>query len=66
MKIIVSGNNQEVEDGISVSGLMVVMGIDPQRVAVMRNNQVVKKTEYETVVLSDGDSIEMLTFAAGG
>ena len=39
---------------------------DPQRIAVERNGDIVFKSEYETTVLQDGDTVEIVGFVGGG
>ncbi|MBQ5430278.1 MAG: sulfur carrier protein ThiS [Lachnospiraceae bacterium] len=36
------------------------------RIAVERNGEIVFKTDYEHVVLEDGDKVEIVTFMGGG
>ncbi len=39
---------------------------DPKRIAVERNGDIVPKSQYEHVVLQEGDSIEIVSFVGGG
>ncbi|MCF0123488.1 MAG: sulfur carrier protein ThiS [Ruminiclostridium sp.] len=39
---------------------------DPKRIAVERNGDIVFKSEYETTVLQDGDTVEIVGFVGGG
>lgn len=41
-------------------------GYDPKRVAVELNGSIVPKTSYETVVFTDGDIAEVVSFVGGG
>ncbi len=41
-------------------------GYDTKRVAVERNGEIVPKADYETVVLADGDELEVVRFVGGG
>ena len=36
------------------------------RIAVEKNGDVVPKAQYETTVLEDGDTIEVVSFVGGG
>jgi len=40
--------------------------IDPRRVAVELNMEILPKADYETTALSDGDRIEIVHFVGGG
>ncbi len=41
-------------------------GFDESRIAVERNGQIVSRTEYQTVLLEEGDKIEIVRFVGGG
>ncbi len=66
MTIRLNGEDREVGEGITVGRLLEELGLHPQRVAVQRNLEIVRRADYEGVVLQSGDRIEVLTFMAGG
>lgn len=66
MQIILNGKPREVQDATTVKKLLEDLGLHPMRVAVQVNLDIVKRDRYESVVLNPGDTIEVLTFAAGG
>jgi len=66
MEIRLNGKPREVPDGISIRRLLDELGLHPLRVAVQRNLDIVKRERYDEVVLEPGDTIEILTFMAGG
>lgn len=39
---------------------------NPARIAVEKNGDIVPKTQYETSVLKDGDTVEIVSFVGGG
>ena len=39
---------------------------DPKRIAVERNGDIVFKSQYDAVILEDGDSLEIVSFVGGG
>ena len=41
-------------------------GYDPKRVAVEMNGDILPKSQYESTVLQDDDSIEIVSFVGGG
>ena len=41
-------------------------GYDRNRIAVERNGVIVPKQQYDSVVLEDGDEIEIVSFVGGG
>ena len=39
---------------------------DSKRIAVERNGEILPKAEYDTLLLQDGDTIEIVSFVGGG
>ena len=37
-----------------------------ERIAVEINEEIVPKSQYDTVVLNDGDTVEVVSFVGGG
>ena len=66
MEIRLNGKVREVAEGITIRRLLEELGLHPMRVAVQRNLDIIKRERYEEVVLQPGDTIEVLTFMAGG
>ncbi len=65
MKIFLNGEKREVSDGITVTGLLELLSIQHQRVAVELNESIVKKDRYQETVIQDGDSLEVVAFMGG-
>ena len=66
MEIRLNGKVREVAEGITIRRLLEELGLHPMRVAVHRNLDIIKRERYEEVVLQPDDTIEVLTFMAGG
>jgi len=66
VEIRLNGKVRDVADGITVQRLLDQLGLQPLRVAVQRNLDIIKRDRYEEVVLQPGDTIEILTVMAGG
>lgn len=64
--IEVNGECHEGFDGRSVSELLVELGYRAAYIAVEMNGDIIKKDNYASVVLSDGDSLEIVNFVGGG
>ena len=52
--------------GKTVSEYLATTNYDPKRIAVERNGDIVFKSQYDTTVLEDGDSLEVVSFVGGG
>jgi thiamine biosynthesis protein ThiS len=66
MEIALNGKAREVADAITVKQLLEELKLHPLRVAVQVNLDIIKRDRYESVVLQPGDTVEVLTFMAGG
>ena len=66
MHLRVNGKPREGREGLSVTGLLEDLKIHPQRVAVQLNGTILKRERFPEVVLKDGDTVEIITFMAGG
>lgn len=53
-------------DGMVLSQLLLSKGYDTKRIAVELNEEIVPKAQYDSVILKDGDSLEVVTFVGGG
>ena len=52
--------------GKTVAEYLAGTNYDLKRIAVERNGDIVPKAQYETAVLADGDSVEVVSFVGGG
>ncbi len=66
MNITLNGEKRDVPDGLTVRGLLTHLKIQAEKVAVERNLELVKKAAYEATMLQEGDSLEVVSFMAGG
>jgi thiamine biosynthesis protein ThiS len=66
MTIRLNGDPFELHEPLSLSALLVQLEIDARRVAVERNQLVVKKAAYDSTVVAEGDEIEIVNFVGGG
>lgn len=67
MNITVSGTKKDVKEGITVSELIDQEKVEtPEYVSVSVNEEFVKKNNYGTTALKEGDVVEFLYFMGGG
>jgi thiamine biosynthesis protein ThiS len=66
MEIRLNGKMREVEQDISIRRLLGSLKLHPLRVAVVVNEEIIKRDRYEEVILKSGDTVEILTIMAGG
>jgi thiamine biosynthesis protein ThiS len=66
MTIILNGDPHELAGPLSVAELLTTLAIDPRRVAVECNLEVVKRAAYDATLVRDGDAVEIVNFVGGG
>ena len=64
--IRVNGEHRRVPGDISVTELLNELGLDPLRVAVERNLEIVPRSALAAVQVEDGDDYEIVHFVGGG
>jgi thiazole synthase len=66
LSLIVNGEPRRIAAGSSVADLVESLGLDPKKVAVERNAEIVPRSTLADVRLSDGDVLEIVHFVGGG
>ncbi|MDP6439480.1 MAG: sulfur carrier protein ThiS [Kiritimatiellia bacterium] len=66
MKLVVNGEDRDYDGEANLAALVTSMAADPERVATMLNDEILKKNERDAAPLSEGDRVEVLSFAGGG
>ncbi len=64
--IILNGEPRSVAPGTSLAQLAEQIGLNPAKVAVERNLEIVPRSTLADVILADGDRIEIVHFVGGG
>ena len=63
--ICINGEKIEKEE-IKISSYLEENKINPQRIAVELNGEILPKSKYGDTVLKDGDIVEIVNFVGGG
>jgi thiazole synthase len=66
ISVTVNGEERLVEAGSSISGMLEAIGLDPRKVAVERNLEVVPRSTLGDMEARDGDAFEIVHFVGGG
>ena len=64
--IKVNGEHRRAAAGTTIGGLVRELGLDPVRVAVERNLEIVPRSTLGEVMVEDGDDYEIVHFVGGG
>jgi thiamine biosynthesis protein ThiS len=66
MIITLNGESYELDQPVTVSALLERLDIDPRRVAIEHNLEIIRRRTFETVVVEDGDRLEIVNAVGGG
>src|SRR5437016_13750257 len=62
----VDGEPHEIERSLIVRELLPKLGLDPAKIAVERNLEIVPHSQYADVTVGEGDRLEIVHFIGGG
>jgi thiamine biosynthesis protein ThiS len=65
MRIEVNGEPREIEAG-TILDLVQTLGLNPKKVAVERNLEIVPRSLHGETALADGDRVEIVQLVGGG
>ena len=66
MKLTVNGKAHECPSAMSVSALLEQLALTGRRVAVELNGDIVPRSQHPTMLLGEGDQIEIVVAVGGG
>ena len=66
LSIRVNGEHRRVRAGLTIAELALELGLEPAKVAVERNLEIVPRSTLNEVKVEDGDEYEIVTFVGGG
>lgn len=64
--ITINGCATPDAEGMTVSAYLEQEGFNPVRIAVELNEVILKKEEYDTISIKEGDVMEIVQFMGGG
>lgn len=66
LRLTLNGEERLVEGVAVIADLVASLGLDPRKVAVERNLEIVPRSTYGQASLAEGDRIEIVHFIGGG
>jgi thiamine biosynthesis protein ThiS len=67
VRIQINGQQREFpQSSLSLNQLIETLSLPPQRIAVELNKTIVRRSDWPTTTLKDGDQIEIVHFVGGG
>ncbi|HLO78044.1 MAG TPA: sulfur carrier protein ThiS [Magnetospirillum sp.] len=66
MNVVINGEERAFPAPMSVEAVLLQLGVDPRKVAVERNLEIVPKSAYGDILVGEGDRLEVVHFIGGG
>lgn len=66
MNLVVNGEPREIATGTLATQLIELLDLKPERVALEINGRIVRRAEWPSVELRNGDRVEIVHFVGGG
>lgn len=66
MHITLNGEETHFPQPITLTAMLENLALDPRKIAVERNLQIVPHSVYSDTLIEDGDNIEIVHFIGGG
>ena len=66
LSVRVNGEPRRVPARVSIAEMLGELGLDPRKVAVERNLEIVPRSSLGEVRVEDGDAFEIVHFVGGG
>lgn len=66
MILTINAEPHEFTDGLTLSALIVELGMKSDRVAIELNLEIVPRPKWQATTLKNGDKLEIVHFVGGG
>lgn len=66
LNVTVNGEETRLEEGTDIAGLLEILGLKPERLAIEVNRKLVRRSEWVSTGLGEGDKVEIVHFVGGG
>ena len=66
IRIRLNGKEELIKDGITIMDLLKEIDINPQRITIELNGDIISKSKYSEKIIKEGDKMEIVQFIGGG
>lgn len=66
LNVLVNGEPTRLSEGTHIVDLLDGLGLKPERLAVEVNQRIVRRADWTSTTLADGDKVEIVHFVGGG
>ena len=66
IQILINGETQSVSPGLTVTALLAQLKLNPERLAIERNLEILPRAQWEETAVAAGDRFEIVHLVGGG
>ena len=66
MTITLNGESKEITAGASLVDVLNLLELKPERLAIELNRKIIRRANWDSTTLHEGDKIEIVHFVGGG
>jgi thiamine biosynthesis protein ThiS len=66
LQIQINGEPREVEQNLSLADLVAVLNLKAEQIAIELNQKIVRRAQWNEILLQASDQIEIVHFVGGG
>ena len=66
IRVTINGEEQEFPDAMLLPEYVSSLGVNPKMIAIAYNGEVLRRDQWAEVILTDGDSLEVVRAVGGG
>jgi sulfur carrier protein len=66
MQIRVNGEIRDFPEASKINHLLQTLGLTPEGIVVTLNQTILKKTEWDQIIIKENDIVELISFVGGG
>ncbi len=66
IKIFLNGELLEIESGLSISQLLINFEIDPRKIAIEKDLEIINPQDFNKIILTENSKVEIVHFIGGG
>lgn len=66
MRVTINGQCREIQEGLTVTALLELLGMPSERVAIERNLEILPRARWQATAIKPNDTFEIVHFVGGG
>lgn len=61
-----NGDQKEIAESLALDALITELGLKSERLAVEVNRRIIRRADWPSTMLAEGDKVEIVHFVGGG